>query len=109
MTEDSFYNACREHIVHAKAKHPLFAHQSTDLPAPFYHLEAIRTKRLLKLSAQCGQASIEQVLDCEVQEFLHELSFENLERAKAEAADIVAVLYRALEWIEERANRVSNR
>lgn len=105
MSSQEFFDLCQKHILHAKAKHPLFAHQAVSCPVVternYFLDKAIHFKRLLQSKARLGKASIELVLLSEMNEFMHEVFNGNIDRAKEEAADVVAVLFRAIEWMNE--------
>ena len=88
-----FFKTCEKHVIHARQKHPLFAKKvltrSTELANEYL---AGKHKKDIALNG----FALEDVLLSEVHEFLVEAHRGNIDRAKEEAADIVAVLYRAI-------------
>lgn len=92
--EISFWPLCEEHLKHAREKHPFFADRIgpvDDSDAFYFGSLAEITKKRIKT-----EPSLEIVLMGEVHEFLAEMARGDLSRAREEAADIVAVLLRAL-------------
>lgn len=96
--EISFWPLCEEHLKHAREKHPEFAKCVTDLPAPPPELgtRAMRKTLISRELKITGRETVEHVLREEIGEFLIELLRGDPSRACEEAADIVAVLLRAL-------------
>lgn len=88
-----FNQLCRDHIEHAREKHPKFAEI-----ASFYNTYVLdnlaQSHRLIVLEKA---QTVHMILLSEVYEFLAELKRGNYDRAREEAADIVAVLWRALQ------------
>ena len=94
-TIDYFFKLCVEHLIHARTKHPFFASRSCD--DDFYTerafiTDAYRYKKRIEL-----EPSVSNVFLSEGYEWLYETIKEpQSERAYEEAADIVAVILRAL-------------
>ena len=87
-----FFRACKRHVEHARQKHPQFAKRVLWREDDLYNRnEALFQKRRIE-----DGYSLEAILMSEVHEFLVEMHNGNLERAKEEAADVMAVLYRAI-------------
>lgn len=102
MTYEEFHALIDAHIVHAKEKYPLFAHVLTYNTPEYYDKLANGEKLEIQRDAKAGNCAASTVLVAEVYEFFSELAAGNLDRAKEEGADVVAVIYRALEMLEER-------
>ena len=85
-----FWRLCEEHLRHARAKHPKFAKEVSMFGKETLDLVAHRYKNL-------GSPFVEDILLSEVYEFLAELKRGDMARAREEAADIVAVVRRALD------------
>lgn len=102
MTHKEFHALIDAHIVHAKEKHPLFAHVLTHNTPEYYDRLANGEKLDIQRDAKAGSCAASTVLVAEVYEFFYELAAGNLNRAKEEGADIVAVIYRTLEMLEDQ-------
>lgn len=91
---EQFYELCEEHLRHAREKHPGFVEQVSPWGAEddWYDELALKRKQL-----SIEKPSVEHVLMSEVYEFLAEAKRGNMERAREEGADIVAVVLRAVE------------
>lgn len=97
-----FHGAIEHHIEKAKNKHKHFADVVDNNPVracnyPFYartHKNEIKTY---------AKAAIFDVLMSEVYEFLAEVEDGNKRKAFAEGCDVIAVIWRALEWMETNA------
>ena len=90
---EQFYALCDEHLRHAREKHPFFA----DCVSGFLNDAWFKCHALSHKNELDEDPSVENVLLSEVYEFLAELERGDKARAREEAADIVAVLLRALE------------
>lgn len=98
---ETFFNLCDQHIDHAIQKHPLFAHLLTSTrDEKVYTACAVRAKSDLAEEVEHGYACTDTIIESEINEFLAELARGDITRAREEAADIVAVLYRALSMLE---------
>lgn len=100
MNLDDFFAQCEAHLEHAKNSHPMFV-ETIDNNA----IRRANYGNFAKIAEfDCEHSiktSLHDVLIEEVYEFLYEVSKGHLHRAKEEAADIVAVLFRAIdEWME---------
>ena len=103
---EKFFDLCDGHIDHAIDKHPLFAHLLTSTKdEKFYTSGMERAKSDLAEEVEYGYSCTDTILDAEIYEFLAELARGDLTRAREEAADVVAVLYRALSMLE---NQIKN-
>lgn len=102
MNIKEFHTLIDEHIVHAKEKHPLFAHVLAHGAAGSYDALARGEKRIIQADMRINACSAITVVSAELYEFFFELASGNLDRAKEEAADLVAVIYRALEMLEAK-------
>lgn len=102
MNLKEFHALIDEHIVHAKEKHPLFAHMLTHDAAWIYDAHAKREKRIIQTDVRMNACAATTVVSAELYEFFAELASGNLDRAKEEAADLVATIYRALEMLEDK-------
>lgn len=100
MYKMNFYSAIDAHIEHAENKHPHFADviDNNSVRSCNYLDEAMRYKREI---SRYTKVAIHDILLSEVYEFLAELEEKDLSRAKEEACDIAAVLYRAIDWLED--------
>lgn len=100
MNEEAFWKICSEHVEHARDKHPHFAdvvmNRNHITPEASAASIALRTKAVIAYEARSGRASIENILLGEVYELLTELARKDRARAIEEAADVVAVVYRAI-------------
>lgn len=100
MDEEAFWKACSKHIQHARDKHPHFAdtviNRKHITPEASAASIARHTKAIISHEALSGRASVENILLGEVYEFIAELAKKDKARAVEEAADIVAVVYRAI-------------
>lgn len=85
-----FWRLCEEHLKHARAKHPEFAKTVSTADPKTLDLIA-------RISKTVESPCVEDVLFSEIYEFLAELQRGNKARAREEAADIVAVVLRAIE------------
>lgn len=102
MTLKEFHALIDAHIVHAKEKHPIFAHKLMRSPMEYYDSLANGAKLAIKTCVQNEDCPASVVIIAELYEFFTELAAGNLDRAKEEAADTVATIYRALEMLEEQ-------
>lgn len=102
---ESFFNLCDQHIDHAIQKHPFFAHFLTSRDEKVYTACAEKTKSDLAEEVEHGYSCTDTILEAEVNEFLAELARGNLTRAREEAADVVAVLYRSLSMLESSTQK----
>ena len=96
-TIDHFFKLCVEHLIHARTKHPFFASR-TDDDSYYYYAKGLYSfyadehKKRIEIDP-----SVENVFLSEGYEWLYEtLKKPQSERAYEEAADIVAVILRAL-------------
>ena len=106
---EKFFDLCDLHIDHAIEKHPTFAHLLTSTKdEKFYTACAERVKSNLAEEVEHGYSCIDTILDAEINEFLAELARGDLTRAREEAADVVAVLYRALSMLESKIKNEKN-
>lgn len=86
-----FFDLCSEHITHAREKHPGFVHDVTLAKDPKFYFSFYASQyRVTK------HETLETVAKEELFEFLEALNNGDYEHAKEEAADLVAVIYRAL-------------
>lgn len=95
-----FFSLCSDHITNAQKKHPVFAtclSESTvnDLEKR-YNEYAVMYQGQLRAALNRGTAPIETILLEEVYEFLEAVAAGDSIAIREEAADIVAVLYRAV-------------
>lgn len=90
----AFWDTCEEHLKHAREKHPFFADRvsASEKAHAFFAIKAAIEKERIKY-----EPSLENVLIGEVYEFLSEMARGDLDRAREEGADIVAVILRATE------------
>lgn len=92
-----FFNLCSEHIDHARKKHPLFAKEVNWRKPECFSFYAKYHKENIKDHGY----TIEDVFLSECFEFLEALVNGDLNRAREEAADVFAVMYRALSHDKE--------
>lgn len=101
MDFDDFFALCEEYLEISKEAHPVLAETIDN--------NAIRSANYGYLARIAGfdcvrstKTALHDVLMEHVYEFLLEVNYGHLHRAKEEAADIVAVLFRAInDWMEE--------
>lgn len=93
ITSEQFYALCEGHLRHAREKHPFFA----DCTSSYLNAEGFECHALAHKNELADDPSVENVLLSEVYEFLAELKRGDMARAREEAADVVAVLRRAIE------------
>lgn len=106
---EKFFDICDGHIDHAIEKHPTFARLLTGTKDErFYTSCAEKTKSDLAEEVEHGYSCTDTILDAEIYEFLSELARGDLTRAREEAADVVAVLYRALSMLESQIKNEKN-
>lgn len=106
---EKFFDLCDQHIDHAIEKHQLFAHLLTSTRSEkVYTSCAEKTKSDLAEEVEHGYSCTDTILDAEIYEFLSELARGDLIRAREEAADVVAVLYRALSMLENQIKNEKN-
>lgn len=95
-----FFNICNDHITHAEKKHPMFANCITESTVANiekrYHEYVEMYQGQLRAALNRGTAPLETILLEEVYEFLEALASGDSVNVQEEAADIVAVLYRAV-------------
>lgn len=92
----AFWDTCEEHLKHAREKHPKFA----KVVSQFYQNEHEANLRHLRETngyVLSNAPSIYNILREEVEEFMIELLRGDLDRAREEGADIIAVILRATE------------
>lgn len=89
---NNFFDLISKHIDHAREKHPLFAKKINWRKPECFSFYAKYHKQNI---ADHGY-TIEDVFLSECYEFLEALESGDLDRAREEAADVVAVIYRAL-------------
>lgn len=90
-----------EHIKHAEAQHPKFADRFTGEFQRFAE-DAEEMRKIILFQESEGSVSVSAILLEEVYEFLAEVAAGNLEKAKAEAGDVAAVLYRTIKMMEDK-------
>ena len=106
---EKFFDLCDQHIDHAIEKHPTFARLLTSMKdEKFYTACAERVKRNLAEEVEHGYSCTDTILGAEFYEFIAELARGDLTRASEEAADVVAVLYRALSMLENQIKNETN-
>lgn len=106
---EKFFDLCDGHIDHAIEKHPTFAHLLTGTKDErFYTACTERAKSDLSDEVEHGYSCTDTILYAELYEFLSELARGDLTRAREEAADVVAVLYRALSMLESQIKNEKN-
>lgn len=106
---EKFFDLCDGHIDHAIEKHPTFAYLLTSTKdEKVYTACAEKTKSDLAEEVEQGYSCTDTILDAEIYEFLSELARGDLTRAREEAADVVAVLYRALSMLENQIKNETN-
>lgn len=94
-----FFAKCNKHINHAQEKHPVFAYKiNSRFNAVKYKVLADDHRQFRDEEHERKESSIEVILLGEVYEFMEAFSRGDLEAAKEEAADVVAVLFRAIKW-----------
>lgn len=91
MNTQDFYELIEAHIVHAKEKHPAFP--------PWTGCDILQTyyNRFAKVLQDKPDQPADIIMFEEAGEFLVEYHAGNFERAKEEAGDLIAVLFRMLE------------
>ncbi|MGN0886098.1 MAG: hypothetical protein ACI4RT_03780 [Candidatus Spyradenecus sp.] len=99
---EAFWHLCEAHISLSMAWSPTFANKLTHYPADVYALNGFRRKETAKQEVLDGKCAVDHLLHAEVYKFLAELARGDLDRAWQEAADVVAVLWRALEMLEAK-------
>lgn len=99
MDLNQFHASINSHIEKAKKKHKHFADIVDNNPvrACNYPFHARTHKNDIKLYSK---AAIFDVLMSEVYEFLAEVDDGNKRKAFQEGCDVIAVIWRALEWME---------
>lgn len=106
---EKFFDLCDQHIDHAIEKHPNFARLLTSTKNEKVYIAcAEKTKSDLAEEVEHGYSCTDTILDAEIYEFLAELARGDLTRAREEAADVVAVLYRALSMLESQIKNETN-
>lgn len=90
-----------EHIKHAEAKHPKFADRFCVCEDGYLFSIKSMQQEIAKQVAG-GKVCASSLLFEEVYEFLAEVAAGNLEKAKAEAGDVAAVLYRTIKMMEDK-------
>lgn len=94
-----FFAKCNKHINRAQEKYPVFAYKiNSFLTTKIYKDMADAHRKTRNDDAAKKEAAIENILLGEVFEFMEAFSRGDLEAAKEEAADVVAVLFRAIKW-----------
>lgn len=101
MTMEAFAEQINEHIRHAEEKHPKFADELVGNVSS-YREDAERMRVLNSYMEQDGRVMASALLWEEMYEFLVEVQAGNIEKAKAEAGDVAAVLYRTIKMMEDR-------
>lgn len=94
MNIEQLFKEIKSHVEKAKAKHPVFAYGIGITPE--------EAKEKILSCQNNGTFTINEILTEEVYEFLYEIACGNVEKATDEACDIVAVLIRAIEFLEEK-------
>lgn len=96
---EQFFENCDKHITHAQKKHPVFAYRINSFLTPKIYKDMADQHRQTRDDDKAKkETAIENVLLGEVFEFMEAFSRGDLEAAKEEAADVVAVLFRAIKW-----------
>lgn len=101
MITEAFAKLINEHIRHAEEKHPKFADRLVGNVSS-YRDDAERMRVLISYMEQDGRVMASALLWEEMYEFLAEVQAGNIEKAKAEAGDVAAVLYRTIKMMEDR-------
>lgn len=91
-----FFERCKRHIEHARQKHKFFAERVLNNPERCDLLDVMSEMAQYYKRQITENPTLENVLLSEIYEFLAEAHNGNMERAKEEAADVVAVMYRFL-------------
>lgn len=102
LTVEGFNSVVDRHIAHAIEKHSLFAHELCDRQDS-YAQSAEVTQTAVKAQLAAGCVYADTLLFEEVYEFLAEVQKGDITRAKEEAGDVTAVLYRMIKKMEEQA------
>lgn len=100
----AFFALCETHLAQARKKHPKFAKVISPLNR-IVHEGFINNFRKTQTLNIDDSPSVYNILREEVEEFMLELLHGDLARAREEAADIVAVLLRALEGDIKQENQ----
>lgn len=101
LTVEGFNSVVDRHIAHAIEKHSLFAHELCE-QTDHYAKSATMLQTQVEEQLKAGCVYADTLLWEEVYEFLAEVEKGDITRAKAEAGDVAAVLYRMIKLMEER-------
>lgn len=96
-----FAELINNHIKHAEEQHPKFADRFSGEFQRFA-ADAEEMREIILFQESEGNVSVSAILFEEVYEFLAEVAAGNLEKAKAEAGDVAAVLYRTIKMMEDK-------
>lgn len=93
---NEFFSICKKHLTHARQKHPFFAERVLNNPERCDLLNEMSEMAQYYKRQITENPTLENVLLSEIYEFLAEAHNGNKAHALYEAADVVAVILRAL-------------